>query len=394
MVFKATSLASETKGYSRMVQMTQIITANASAFLLLLTLRIHMGSRIKAAKLPDTKIFSLMMYLTMFQCFFDTLVFWVDGENFPLAKELNYIGNVAYYILSLFISYLWPLFIGYKLYSRFSKRLVTAVTIPMVIVSALALATPFTGFFFTITDENIYVRNGFFPLIHSMLVVAYILLGTIMVYTTPQKEGKYMFFPVICFIVPILAAIIFQALNYGTSLVFIGVAIGLTGIYMSTQNESAYIDNLCSVFNRRYYNDYIRAFSNSDKDGTVTGILIDMDNFKTINDTLGHSEGDNALILFSSVLRRHTDSTGFAVRYGGDEFIIITKLSEQDAKKIAQDITNELETINASGENKFTLGFSYGIATITSSTTSDDFLNAMDKRMYEMKQSRKTANSR
>ncbi len=377
-----------------MVQMTQIITANASAFLLLLTLRIHMGSHIKAAKLPDTNIFSLMMYLTMFQCFFDTLVFWVDGQSFRFAKELNYIGNVAYYILSLFISYLWPLFIGYKLYGRFSKRLVTAITIPMVLVSVFALATPFTGFFFTITENNIYVRNGLFPLIHSLLVVAYILLGTIMVYSSPQKEGKYMFFPVFCFIVPILAAILFQALNYGTSLVFIGVAIGLTGIYMSTQNESAYIDNLCSVFNRRYYNDYIRAFSNSDKSGSITGILIDMDNFKTINDTLGHSQGDKALMLFGSVLRRHTDSSGFVVRYGGDEFIIITKLSEQDAEKTAQDITEELKTINASGENKFALGFSYGIATITNNTTSDDFLNVMDKRMYEMKQSRKTAQDR
>lgn len=377
-----------------MVQMTQIITANASAFLLLLTLRIHMGNRVKTARLPDTNIFSLMLYLTMFQCFFDTLVFWIDGEQFSFARELNCIGNVVYYILTLFISYLWPLFIEYKLYSRLSKRMLAIITLPMAAVTTLVLLTPFTGFFFSITEDNIYVRNGFFPLIHSLLVVAYILLGTIMVYTNPQKEGKYMFFPVFCFIVPILAAIIFQALNYGTSLVFIGVAIGLTGIYMSTQNESAYIDNLCSVFNRRYYNDYIRAFCNSDSGKSITGILIDMDNFKTINDTLGHSQGDSALILFSSVLRRHTDSTGFAVRYGGDEFIIITKLSEQAAEKMVIEIANELEAINASGENIFTLGFSYGIAAITNSTTSDDFLNAMDKRMYEMKKSRKSTNCR
>ena len=161
-------------------------------------------------------------------------------------------------------------------------------------------------------------------------------------------------------------------------------------MYLSTQSDSAYIDQLCGVYNRRYYNDYIRAFCNSrNKSSTITGVLIDMDNFKPINDKFGHDVGDEALIQLSSVLREHMSDIGFAVRYGGDEFILITKQPEQAAEKAVADIAKELEEINASGRNRFELAFSYGIAEITADISSEDFLKAMDSRMYEMKKGRK-----
>ena len=100
-------------------------------------------------------------------------------------------------------------------------------------------------------------------------------------------------------------SIIVQVFNYGISLTFIGIAIGLTGVYLSTQNESVYMDQLCCVYNRRYYNDYVRSFCNSrKKNDFLVGILMDMDNFKQINDKYGHYAGDKALQLFGSVLRK------------------------------------------------------------------------------------------
>ena len=57
-----------------------------------------------------------------------------------------------------------------------------------------------------------------------------------------------MIFPALYFMLPILFGIAIQAFNYGISLIYIGTAIGLTGIYLSAQSESAYIDQLCGVF--------------------------------------------------------------------------------------------------------------------------------------------------
>ena len=199
-----------------------------------------------------------------------------------------------------------------------------------------------------------------------------------------------MLIPAMFFIIPVSLGIIVQVFNYGISLTFIGIAIGLTGVYLSTQNESAYMDQLCGVYNRRYYNDYVCSFCNSSKkEDFIIGILIDMDNFKQINDKYGHYAGDKALQLFSSVLRKQMDDVGFVVRYGGDEFILITKQSEATAEAVVANIVKEIDAINATGKNEFHLAFSYGIASMNSDSNTDEFLRTMDTRMYEMKRSRK-----
>ena len=196
--------------------------------------------------------------------------------------------------------------------------------------------------------------------------------------------------PTILYIVPVSLGIIIQVFSYGISLTFLGIAIGLTGVYLSTQNESAYTDQLCGVYNRRYYNDYIRYFYNSrKKDDFLVGILIDMDNFKQINDKYGHYAGDKALQLFGSILRKQINDIGFAVRYGGDEFILISRQTEVPADAVVAGIVKEIDEINKTGKNEFQLSFSYGIANMNSDSNMDEFFRAMDASMYEMKRSRK-----
>lgn len=372
--------------------MPQIVTANAAAFVLLLIVKLHMNIQSGGQKLLDAKLLTAMINLTMFQCIFDTLVFWVDGQTFPCARELNWIGNVIYYILNGTIAYFWPLFTEYKIsgsYERVKKQ-ATICAVPLIASSLLVASSPFTGLIFTISENNIYSRTDYLFIIPMALIYVFIIYGTANVCLNRSKGGKYMIFPAVYFVSPIVLGMAVQMFNYGISLTFISIAIGLTGVYMSTQNESAYIDQLCGVYNRRYYNDYVRAFTNSGKKAdTLTGVLIDMDDFKPINDNFGHKTGDEALMKFSEVLRNSMIGIGFAVRYGGDEFILMTKQPARSAEEAVAEIIKSLDKINASGENQYKLGFSYGIATVTPDSGSDDFLNEMDSRMYEMKRARK-----
>lgn len=374
-----------------MVQFMQIITANASAFLLLLILKIQMNAQNKNSPLLDIKIFTMMINLTMFQCVFDTLVFWIDGRIFPLARELNYIGNVIYYILNMSISYLWPLFTEYKMNHNTIKlkKMAFILGIPLVLLSLLTASTPFTDFIFTITPDNHYARTSWHFFIPTVLISFYTLYGTFRVHMHRKSKGKYMLFPAIIFVSPLLLAMIVQSLNYGISLIFIGIAIGLTGVYFSTLSESTYIDQLCEVYNRRYYNVYISTLCNSKNNGIVTGALIDMDDFKLINDRFGHDIGDEALIQFASILKKHMQKIGVVVRYGGDEFILLAKCSVAEMSAAIDAIEKEIRDINASGRNKFHMAFSYGITEITQGSCPEDFLRMSDKRMYDMKNERK-----
>ena len=379
-----------------MVQLSQILTMDASAFILLLLLKLNMSRRAKISSLLDAKLLSAMINLTMFQCFLDMLVSWIDGKTFPMARELNFIGNIAYYILNVTIAYLWPLFTEYKLNSSETKvkKLAIWTGLPLALTAVSIMLTPLSGFLFTITADNRYTRTELNFLLPTVLICIYLLIGTVKVYIHRRSQGKYLIFPVIYFVTPIVIGIIVQAFFYGISLIYIGIAIGLTGIYLSTQSESAYIDQLCGVYNRRYYNDYIRAFCNEkNKNSSLTGALIDMDNFKPINDNFGHDVGDEALMRFSSILRKHMSEIGFVVRYGGDEFILITNQSEGAVQTAVSGIISELDEINSSGEIGYKLEFSYGIAAITADSSSDVFLKTMDSRMYEMKNRRKLGNS-
>ncbi|MGN0641321.1 MAG: GGDEF domain-containing protein [Oscillospiraceae bacterium] len=375
-----------------MVQYSQILTADASALLLMVLLKLHMNRQAKISPLIDARLLSAMINLTMFQCLLDMFVFWVDGKTFPAARELNIIGNIVYYILNVTIAYLWPLFTEYKLNCSIAKlkKLAILSGIPLALTAIGIVLTPLSGFLFTITEDNRYTRTELNFLLPTVLIFIYLLIGTIKVYIHRRNKGKYMIFPVIYFVTPIVIAVTVQAFFYGISLIYIGIAIGLTGIYISTQSESAYIDQLCGVYNRRYYNDYIRAFCNAkNKSSAITGALIDMDNFKPINDNFGHDVGDEALVKFSSILRKNMSEIGFVVRFGGDEFVLVTNRSEGEIENAVSDILKELDEVNASGENRYKLEFSYGISSITADSSSDDFLKTMDSRMYEMKNKRK-----
>ena len=378
-----------------MVQMSQIITANVAALVLLIIVKLHMWDQYKAGRLLDIKLLSTMMHLTILECIFDTLVFWIDGKNFLGAREINYAGNIIYYILKVAIVYFWPLFIEYKINSSYKKvkKLATIFAIPLLACSLLVLTTPFSGIIFTINEDNIYTRTENYFIIPNLMIILYVVFGAVKVYLNRKKEEKYLLTPAIFFIVPVLLGIVVQVFSYGISLTFIGIAIGLTGVYLSTQNESAYKDPLCGVYNRRYYIDYVRSFCNSrKKDDFLVGILIDMDNFKQINDKYGHCAGDKALQLFGSVLREQIDDIGFAVRYGGDEFILISKQSEAAVDAVIADIVKEIDEINATGKNEFQLSFSYGMAKLNLDSNMNEFLRTMDARMYEMKRNRKIQN--
>ena len=371
-----------------MVQLTQIITANTAAFFLLLIIKLHMSRLVVGRGLLDTRLLRIMINLTMFQCVLDTLVFWIDGQTFVGARMLNYVGNMVYYIMNGFIAYFWPLFTEYKLTNNYQKvkKLAGILAIPLCLSAALVVSSPFTGIVFTVSEDNIYARSDVFFVIPTLLIFFYVIWGTVNVYLKRTKSGQYMLFPAIYFITPIVLAMITQVFYYGISLVFIGIAIGLTGVYISTQSESVYIDPLCGVYNRRYYNDFIRAFCNSDKsEETVTGVLIDMDEFKMINDSFGHHVGDEALTVFGGVLREQIQNAGFAIRYGGDEFILLTKKGEETALNAVKRIAEQVKEINQSGRYPFTLKFSYGVSNMRPGSEPELFLRTMDSQMYDMK---------
>jgi len=114
-------------------------------------------------------------------------------------------------------------------------------------------------------------------------------------------------------------------------------------------------------------------------------ILLDLDNFKLINDNYGHQKGDTVLISFATmitqVLINKQDACG---RWGGDEFIIfLPDLSEIEAESIAIELLKLASKIDIS--RNFNLSFSYGIKAYEPNLSYDDFFKNLDSKLYKYK---------
>lgn len=115
------------------------------------------------------------------------------------------------------------------------------------------------------------------------------------------------------------------------------------------------------------------------------------DCFKEINDTYGHSEGDNALVRVANVLRQVASNYNCSIyRFGGDEFIMLAHAdNDEDAEKIREDITNVMNANNIENQSPYTLSLSVGYAKYTSNiTTIPDYISKADAQLYEIKKNR------
>ena len=94
------------------------------------------------------------------------------------------------------------------------------------------------------------------------------------------------------------------------------------------QNEMAYIDPLTRLFNRQYMDHVLSYWIGRGR--TFAGVMVDVDKFKSINDTFGHSEGDNALKTLANLMKKSSNETEWLFRFAGDEFIVLKLTDHAD----------------------------------------------------------------
>jgi len=127
----------------------------------------------------------------------------------------------------------------------------------------------------------------------------------------------------------------------------------------------------------------------------ISVVLIDIDDFKDINDTYGHFAGNNVLLQFSKALKDIVGPDGVVARLGGDEFLIILQQDKQSDEQMIE-LLDELKYKNYITDPELvpvTLSFSYGIAVqdIKGLATIEQLMKVADKSMYRNKLSRKSS---
>ena len=112
---------------------------------------------------------------------------------------------------------------------------------------------------------------------------------------------------------------------------------------------------------------------------------MDINKFKSINDTYGHVVGDKILIEFAERLNKELTANEFASRFGGDEFVILMENADDKTRqRLRSEIYSWLERLNASGELPCRISLSMGMAEFDMADV-DKFIHDMDQKMYEDK---------
>ena len=158
--------------------------------------------------------------------------------------------------------------------------------------------------------------------------------------------------------------------------------------------EQADLDFVTGLFNHRFMQGYLQRLvsAGAARERKFAVLLMDVDNFKTFNDTYGHSMGDRVLQLLANQLKLMTDKVGIVGRFGGDEFIVVLPgHAGEEAWTFAQAfqdwITNY--TFKIPGGQTVPIFVSWGIAAFPEdSEQRQELLAVADARLYQSKRSR------
>lgn len=152
--------------------------------------------------------------------------------------------------------------------------------------------------------------------------------------------------------------------------------------------ELSRTDPLTGLANRRYFKErYEEEFSLARRRGlALSVVMMDLDHFKRVNDTLGHDAGDEVLKVFAWILKQNCRLEDFPARFGGEEFIVFLPHTAQDrAMAFGDRLRQVLSDVDVLEDRGYKITVSVGIAELKTEDTPQGLIKRADEALYEAK---------
>ncbi len=331
-----------------------------------------------------TKYFSYALFITAIESILE-IVTALNTSNTYTAAVISHLANAIGFSLAPLVGF-YMLSIGISKTSFEKYR--NLLKVPLIVNIALCISSIWLGLVFSVTPDNVYTRGPLFP-VQFFISLGYTLFFIIISFS---KKKKYIIDDLICFgvnFILILIGISIQILQPKLLLIWSSVSIGLMFYFICTQNMKLRRDALTNVLNRYMYQCSLACFNNRKR---ITIVNIDINDFKTINDTYGHAFGDKVLKAAAEALQKEFEDFGYTYRLGGDEFCILAKnhLSNETLTEIFLAIEEDLKPLKE--HIKFTTLFSYGHYHYDPKTCHDihESVKVADQYMYQHKKDSKS----
>lgn len=359
-----------------------VLTANIISILLIGTL--YLANRQKAEYVRDMRLLQQIMVTIGIANISDCCVYYLAGSSNIVIKVLVFLSGSGLFLGNVMIGYLWAKFIMVHMNIPFSdirRNIYRTIGLVAIVLLVINIFYPLV---FSVSDGR--YQRGFAYIIFLIFAAFYILDSLFLYVKRVKKNGSLKLFPVHIFLIPVILGVVIQAFFVEIAITWTSIAISVAGIMTALKNEIIFTDCLTGLYNRVYL-EFLHKRACNKKDCWVSGIMIDLNGFKQINDNYGHAEGDLALCIVADLLRKSFSEYGVVTRYAGDEFVIMLNTTDdQLIQKIIKSAKKNFVTENEKNDKPYQLSASMGYAiTNLSNETIDDFMNRIDEQMYQDK---------
>lgn len=338
---------------------------------------------------------TLMSFLFNFVSnFFFTVfnrIFVIDGAVIPLSY-----GFKTLYFMTLAIGvFCWC---GYAETVRHSPAPEKgSIWLMLKICLAIGLAMPvlnlFTHWMFDFSEDYAYQRHFLFQTELAFLILVSSVCSVRLLEAAKRESApahRAHLYLTSTFPLCLLVALILSCAGEAVPVICVCVMVEMLCIYMGTSRYQISTDPLTQVNNRQNLIGFMD-YKLKNHTGDLYLLMIDLDGFKSINDTYGHLAGDKALVELSGVLKRAcgpVPKRPYIARYGGDEFIVITEGTEADIRSLCESIREGLKEVSGKSDT-YQLAVSIGLAKWKDGMDHKALIAAADADLYQHKPRRK-----
>ena len=333
----------------------------------------------------ENAFLQLLLLFTFCTCVLDPIAYTADGRPGTIARIFVYGSNGLLYLTNMFGGVFWLLFLAEHMNFRFSSIHRNILGFTVVTGLVLVILNNFVPIIFDISA--FFFNDTATTEIYTIIDYGFLLDSLIIYFICKHKGGILKTFPIWIYFFPLIAGTIAQSLFYGISAISACTAISIAGVFASLHSERVFRDRLTGAYNYTYLEILERDYKKKQKKLQVSGILVNINNFKKINLDYGRFTGNKVLVKMTKILNRAVGELGIIVRYSGDEFIAFINTTNEIAVSMCiTRIKTSLNEIN-------TFSNSYKLSTCICSQSYDpsksmnDFVDEITRSMQEEKTS-------
>ena len=366
-----------------------------SLVLVLIILRRTQG----VSRMVEQKTFMMGIISEMVFFVADTLAVLIGSRTIPGSNSALLICKTVYFFSTAMMCFLWFLYFEYLRETLFirERRKVRLSSLGIWIFGLLLIGNIFGKYLFYVEPDGSYHRGSLFILNYilpySYAFIVWLRLAVDILKKDNRLSRKPQILLALFPVAPGISGII-QFFYPQVPVACVAMSLATLALYLNWTEQLISVDPLTNLSNRKQLELSFKQWSKSLGEAEKLGILlVDANNFKHINDTYGHAQGDIALITIADALRLGCkDIVGKSViaRYGGDEFIVLMITdSESICIEIKEKINRSLAEMVAKKYLPFELSVSIGMAVFREGDSLRGLIERADEAMYREKEQRK-----